>query len=388
MREVRFAIRRLHHARTAGPRACLLFTGNGIDGPQREQVLVRFIHVGEIGVARPTRSGAQSSTGLDRLLLTLGDEADKAPVTYDRDHSRHCLGRRFVQILELCAITRRPHHPAMQHARQPNVLNVGGTAGDLGRDIQSSNGLSHDLVARCRLRRDLRGGLTLEIERLNQFAIADLAAVGRGDRAVRNGQLICRCAEPLRCEIDQDRAHFGGSHAQCRAAVFDREAARCMALVRRLARVARDHLDPGQRQIEFFGHDLRERGEDALPQLHLAGENGRAAIGIDADPSVEPAIVLQTSGQSLLPARKLGLEREADDDRTESGGELAATENGSVHAYVLPLACAARSTARMMRAWVPQRQRLSASAARTSASLGRGLRSSSSFADMIMPLMQ
>src|SRR5262249_42599331 len=82
---------------------------------------------------------------------------------------------------------------------------------------------------------------------------------------------------------------------------------------------------------ELFGRDLRERGEYALPQLDLAGEDGRGAVGIDADPTVEPAIVLQTSGQSFLPACKLRIEREGDDDRTEAGGEFAPIESGSVH---------------------------------------------------------
>src|SRR5262245_46489009 len=161
-----------------------------------------------------------------------------------------------------------------------------------------------------------------------------------------------------------------------------------MTLVRSAAGVARDHLDPRQRQIELFRRDLRERGEDALPQFHLARENGGAALGIDADPSIEPAVVLQASGESLLSARKLRMERERNDDGTESGGKFPTIESGAVHVRVLPRACAARSTARTMRLWVPQRQRLPASAARTSCSLGRGLRSSSSFADMIMPLMQ
>src|SRR5262249_51415507 len=113
-----------------------------------------------------------------------------------------------------------------------------------------------------------------------------------------------------------------------------------------------------------------------------------AALWIDADPSIEPAVVLQASGQSFLSSRKLRMERERNDNGAESGDKFPTIESGTVHVRVLPLACAARSTARTMRLWVPQRQRLPASAVRTSRSLGRGLRSSSSFADMIMPLMQ
>ena len=107
-------------------------------------------------------------------------------------------------------------------------------------------------------------------------------------------------------------------------------------------------------------------------------------------PAIELAIGLQAAGQPrrLLSGGVSRIERESDHDRAEPGGELAAIESGSDHGQVLPLAWAARNTALMMRLWVPQRQRLPSSAVRTSCSLGRGLRSRSSFADMIMPLMQ
>ena len=97
---------------------------------------------------------------------------------------------------------------------------------------------------------------------------------------------------------------------------------------------------------------------------------------------------LPGSRGGVLAERALRIEREGDDDRAEPGGEFTSIDGGSVHGQVLPFAWAARSTARMIRLWVPQRQRLPSSAARTSCSLGRGLRSSSSFADMIMPLVQ
>ena len=53
----------------------------------------------------------------------------------------------------------------------------------------------------------------------------------------------------------------------------------------------------------------RERGEDALPELDLAGEHGRRAVGIDADPGIEPAVGLQAAGQPAAapaPSARLG----------------------------------------------------------------------------------
>jgi len=182
----------------------------------------------------------------------------------------------------------------MQHARKPHVLDERRAARDLARNIETRNRFAHDLVNGGRLRRRFGARFTVEIG--IEIAVTDFASVRRRNHAVGSRQLVHRDAEPLGGEIDQDRARFGGGHAQRRTAVLDRLATGGLSLVRRLPGVAGDHLDAGQRQIELFGRDLRERGDDALPQLHLAGENGRGAVGIDADPPVEPAIVLQTPG--------------------------------------------------------------------------------------------
>src|SRR5262249_12606922 len=116
------------------------------DGPQREQLLIDLIRVGELDAARPARTAAQRGTRLDRLLLALRDDADEAAVAHDSDDSRHGLDRGVVEYFELRAVTRRAHRTAVQHARQANVLNVGGAAGNFSRDIQSLNRLSHKLV--------------------------------------------------------------------------------------------------------------------------------------------------------------------------------------------------------------------------------------------------
>ena len=50
--------------------------------------------------------------------------------------------------------------------------------------------------------------------------------------------------------------------------------------------------DARERQVELLGRDLRERGEDALPEFDLAGEHGRGAVGVDAQPGVEHAVVV------------------------------------------------------------------------------------------------
>ena len=196
---------------------------------------------------------------------------------------------------------------------QPHVLDESGAAGDLGRDVEARHGFSDDPVARRRLRRCLRRCLAIEIGHC-ELAVADLASVRRRDDTVGHRQLIRRHPEPLGRELEEDRAHLGAGHAQRRAAVLDRLAAGGLALVRRLAGIAGNHRDAGERQIELLGRDLRERGENALPQLDLAGEDGGGAVGVDADPAVELAIVLQTAGKPFLPNGGHRIEREGDDD--------------------------------------------------------------------------
>ena len=101
-----------------------------------------------------------------------------------------------------------------------------------------------------------------------------------------------------RGEIDQDRAHLGAGEAQRRAAVLDRLAAGGLAFVRATGAVSAEiDRHARQRQIEFLGRDLPERGQDALPELDLAGEDGGGAVGVDADPGVEHAVVVEAAGQ-------------------------------------------------------------------------------------------
>ena len=385
VRHVRLGVDRLECTGIGGCRT-LLDADGGILARQRLDHLEDARGIRQLGSQCPLRALAQRFARLDCLFFALGHDTEEGAVPHHRNHARHRLGGRFVGAVELRAIARRTDHPAVQHPRGAHVLHIHQAAGHLGRNVETRDGFSHDLVARERLRCHL--GRCFPIEIGVEFAIADLAAVRRRDDAVGDLQLIRGHAEPLRREVDQNGASLGACHAQGRAAVLDRLAAGSLTLVRRLAGVAGDHPDASERQIDLLGGDLREGGENTLTQFDLSREDGRGAVGIYANPAVEPAIVLQAPGQPFLTQGKIGIERESHHERTKPGGETASRESGSVHPQVLPLAWAARSTARMIRLWVPQRQRLPASAARTSGSFGRGLRSSSSFADMIMPLVQ
>ena len=127
-----------------------------------------------------------------------------------------------------------------------------------------------------------------------------------------------------------------------------------------MGRVARQHGDAIERQVELVGGDLADGGDHALADLDLAGGDAHGAVGLEVDPAVEAGILDQAGRQ---------------DGRAHAGLPLRSV-------------AAARSTARRMRWCVPQRQRCLSSASTTSLRLGLGLRSSSALADMMMPLRQ
>ena len=147
-----------------------------------------------------------------------------------------------------------------------------------------------------------------------------------------------------------------------------------------------------ERQIELFGGDLLQRREDALAELDLAGEDGRGAVGVDAQPRIEPAVGLQAAGQPLRASCASRSDGASENASTMPPIPLVNERRVRIGAFMVrssrSISRAARITAPTIRLWVPQRQRLPASASFTSASVAFGLRSSSSFADMIMPLMQ
>ena len=66
--------------------------------------------------------------------------------------------------------------------------------------------------------------------------------------------------------------------------------------------VAGTMRDAGEIDVELVGDDLRERREDALADLDLAGEHLDDAVGAQPQPLRQAAIGLQAAGQS---ARRL-----------------------------------------------------------------------------------
>ena len=117
-----------------------------------------------------------------------------------------------------------------------------------------------------------------------------MIAVGHAERSGIDAKALCG-------KLDKDCADLRAGKPQRRAAVLDRLAAGGDALVRRLLGVAGNHLHPAQRQVEFLRRDLRQRRHDALAELDLAGADSGVAVGADANPGVEQAVVVEAAGQ-------------------------------------------------------------------------------------------
>src|SRR5205823_7638922 len=144
----------------------------------------------------------------------------------------------------------------------------------------------------------------------------------------------------------------------------------------------------------------------ARTQVHLARVHGDPALAIDGDESVDLIDGDRfCCGCCRGPFRACGASRygKRNDQRTARLEKMPAARESTLACCAVSMECArrhgallpchamasdARRIARTMRRCVPQRQRLSASAARISSSVGLLLVCSSAAACMIMPLMQ
>jgi len=221
------------------------------------------------------------------------------------------------------------------------------------------------------------------------------------NRAILGLQLRWGQAELAGGCLDQQAAHLGGGVQDRRSAVLHGMAAGREALVGRASGVGGNQVQAEWRDIELLGGDLEQRGLQALPKLRLAGEHLDTAIRRDPDPRIEFGRFLQAARQRRGAAGRWGTallvgaggaaagQGERHDEGAAGAKQVAAGQaRPGAHRSACPMEAAARRTARRMRTWVPQRQRLGAMCARISASLGAGFASSSACARITMPAMQ
>ena len=177
-----------------------------------------------------------------------GDDGEKIAVADDLDDAGQLFDRRRVALRQLRAVARRPHDAGMHHAGQPHVLDIGRTAGDLGRNIDARHRLAHHLVRRGILQLRFRLRLHMQHVARDQIAITEALAVRRDHRAVFGAQIFRRQIEPPRGFRDQKLAHLRGRVLDRGAAVLHRMAAGGVAFIGGAAGIGGDDLQRLRRE--------------------------------------------------------------------------------------------------------------------------------------------
>ena len=211
----------------------------------------------------------------DDLQVTLGGTADRRLVEPRQ-------GRTAVGLAQ---------RAGMQDVLGQDIVHEGGTA-QLCRQVDARHAVADDAIGRDGFHRRRSGG------RLRQVDLAGNGPVilsGRGailqELAVDHGEVVAAAVEAKRGALQRLGPHLGADQAHRAARHFDRQRRRRVELVRTVGRVARQHDDAVERQVELLGGDLADGGDDALPHLDLAGGDAHGAVGLETDPAVEPRIV-------------------------------------------------------------------------------------------------
>ena len=261
----------------------------------------------------------------------------------------------------------------MQHSGKVDVVHEPRRPEHLVRKIEPRRRLADDPVRIRRTRRDLPRRFAIEKARVGELPVARPPSVIGRDHAALHRHCGNRDAEPFGGGVDDDRPRLRAGVAQGRPRLLDRKTAGGDRFVGARPRNGGHHAHLIQCDIELVGDDLRQRRDDPLPDLDLARSHLDESRGAKTQPLVQPAVDLQAARQ---------LRRRA--------GRFAGEPDREIHCVCVSTlaAAAARSTARTIRLWAPQRQRLRSSALRTSAALGCGTRASSAAALISIPAVQ
>ena len=245
-------------------------------------------------------------------------------------------------------------------------------AGDLVGNVETLHGAADDMVGAGKFGFNLAGGLAIEQVVIGERPVSGQpVGAAHAYGAVGDFEVGERHFEPRCRGLEVNGARLGAGVAQRGARFLHRHAARGHLLVGAGGGACGHHAHPCKGDVEFLGGDLRQRGDDALADFDLARIDRHIAVGVEFEPLAELAVDMQAarqSGQAWVHLRQFECE---------------------VHAVALSfIMSAARSTARTIRLWLPQRHRCLSSASRTWASLGRGLFSRNAAAVTRIPEMQ
>ena len=276
--------------------------------------------VGQRVARLPRRARGQRLEARERGLFGLGHDAREAAVARRRHHAGHGLGPGVVERSQRRARRGRPQDAAVQQAWKRQVVDEPRPAEHLVGNVDALCRRSRQSARGGPLGRDAGGGVALEQTLIRQLPIARAQVARARDGAVAHPEALHGDAEPLGGRIEIDRARLGAGIAQGRPGLLDRQAARGHALVGARRRARRHHAHAGELHVELVGDDLSDGGEDALPDLDLAGGDLDDPVWAQAQPVRQAPVGLQAAGQRR-PAR-------VDDVIAESGASAGAGRRG------------------------------------------------------------
>ena len=249
---------------------------------RRQQERAQVVGVGQRRGRLPSRRAGNPPGGQPRGTVGLGHHAEERAVPH-----QHGLAAQ-VQVSEFGQVggpRGRPHHPAVGHAGQDEIVQEPRAPGHLVGEVQPRGAAPghRPLTRRPGRHRVIRG--PVQHSRLRQRPVAQPGRAVRGpDLPV--GHLQCRAGdpEPGRSGVQQQVTGLRACLPERRAGVLDRQAACRDTLVRAGAGGHRGHPHPGQRDLEFLRGHLRQRGPDALAVLHLAGPDRDLPVPAEIQP--------------------------------------------------------------------------------------------------------
>ena len=230
----------------------------------------------------------------------LGDDGEEI---LDPNHARagNVLDRAFIDSGRNGAGDFWPNHARVQHARQPHVGGHFQRAEDFAGQIATQRRCADDL----KVLRLLDLGLPVhgereaelpipldgrvEISAADQLCIGDVLVCVGGilDDAVFDGKPLRRDAELAGSHADHQAAGFRRHPAQIHAGAGNAGCCAGAAHVDGAGSVAHDELHAVQRNVEFFGDHLRNRGAEPLAAVDLAVIGDDRAVLLDGDIGIE-----------------------------------------------------------------------------------------------------
>ncbi len=241
------------------------------------------VFIGQRFARGPTRGLAQRLERGLRAILGLAYDAGEISIPHNGDKAGNAARAVLVQLDELRARHFRAQHPAVQHFRQRQIVNETGMREHLVGNVDALDGASRQRPPR---RGFGRSGRCLAIQRdlACQFPITGADVAGSRYLAVADGKRVDADAKALGGQAKKDLPDFRTDVANRAAGLLHGQAAGGDAFVGTACRGGADRPHAAYIEVEFVGGDLGQRGDDALPDLHLAGRNHHMPFRRNFDP--------------------------------------------------------------------------------------------------------